>query len=138
MLDTLRSTARAARANAYAPYSGYTVGAAVEMEGDTIFGGANIENAAYPQSICAERAAMVTAVSAGYRHLKRVYVVTANGGSPCGGCRSVMAEFGDPDTEVIVADEAGNEVRTTLGALIPDSFEMKNSAARAARQHEGE
>lgn len=130
----LRRAAEQARERAYAPYSGYRVGAALEMGDGSLFTGANIENAAYPQSICAERAAMVTAASAGHRHLRRVYVITANGGSPCGGCRSVLAEFGDPDTEVILADEAGHEVTTTLGALIPDSFEMKYSAARRERQ----
>lgn len=120
----LAEAARAARENAHAPYSNFRVGAAVEMADGTIIAGANVENAAFPQTICAERSAIVAAISAGHRGLRRVYVVADPMATPCGGCRSVMAEFGTPDTEVILADPDGNERRTTLGALLPYSFEM--------------
>jgi homotetrameric cytidine deaminase len=122
--QALLAAARAARRQAYAPYSGFQVGAAVEMADGRIFTGANVENVAYPQSICAERVAIVKAISEGARELRSVAVVSESGASPCGGCRSVMAEFGRPDTEVIVADLEGNVQRFTLGKLLPESFEM--------------
>ncbi len=128
-IATLRQVALAARDNAYAPYSHFRVGAAIEMEDGTIFGGANVENAAYPQTICAERSAIVSAISAGHRHLRRVYVVAEPAASPCGGCRSVIAEFGRPETEVIIANPQGETQRLSLDELLPFSFEMKNSKA---------
>jgi len=131
-IATLRQVALAARDNAYAPYSQFRVGAAIEMEDGTIFGGANVENAAYPQSICAERSAIVSAISAGHRHLRRVYVVAEPAASPCGGCRSVIAEFGTPETEVIIANPQGEIKRLRLDELLPFSFEMSNS--RVGRQ----
>lgn len=127
MHEKLREVALAARDNAYAPYSNFPVGAAIEMEDGSIFGGANIENAAYPQSVCAERSAIVAAASAGHRKVRRVYVVADPISTPCGGCRSVLAEFGDHNTEVIVADLQGNERRFRLAELIPVSFEMGDS-----------
>ena len=123
-LAELRAVALAAREKAYAPYSKFYVGAAVEMEDGSVFGGANVENAAYPQTICAERSAIVSAVSAGHRRLRRVYVVAEPAASPCGGCRSVMAEFGTPETEVIMANPEGEMHRLRLGELLPHSFEM--------------
>jgi cytidine deaminase len=123
---TLREVALAARANAYAPYSEFHVGAAVEMEDGSIFGGANIENAAYPQSICAERSAIVAAVSAGHRKLRRVYLVAEPTSTPCGGCRSVMAEFGTHDTEIIISNPQGRERHLRLADLLPLSFEMQD------------
>lgn len=129
-IATLRQVALAARDNAYAPYSHFRVGAAIEMEDGTIFGGANVENAAYPQTICAERSAIVSAISAGHRHLRRVYVVAEPAASPCGGCRSVIAEFGNPETEIIIANPQGETQRLSLDELLPFSFEMKNSKAK--------
>lgn len=124
VVERLAQAANAARENAHAPYSNFRVGAAVEMADGAIVAGANVENAAFPQTICAERSAIVAAISAGHRGLRRVYVVAEPMATPCGGCRSVMAEFGTPDTEVILADPQGNQRRTTLGALLPHSFEM--------------
>lgn len=124
--DKLRSVALAARENAYAPYSNFRVGAAVEMEGGAIFGGANVENGAYPQTICAERSAIVSAVSAGYRRLSRVYVVAEPVATPCGGCRSVMAEFGTHETEIVIANLEGQERHFYLADLLPFSFEMQD------------
>src|SRR5690554_5230218 len=91
---TLLDAARDARTRAYTPYSGFPVGAAVEVDDGRLYSGANIENAAYPQTVCAERVAIFKAVSEGARRLRRVAVVSESGASPCGGCRSVMAEFG--------------------------------------------
>ncbi|MBA3530530.1 MAG: cytidine deaminase [Ardenticatenales bacterium] len=123
MTEKLHAVALAARNRAYAPYSNFYVGAAVEMEDGTIFGGCNVENIAYPQSICAERTAIVNAVSAGHRRLRRVYVIAEPAAAPCGGCRSVIAEFSTADTEVIMANPEGQSYRMTLGALLPHAFE---------------
>ncbi len=123
--QTLLDAALAARTRAHAPYSNFPVGAAVEMADGQLFTGANVENVAYPQSICAERVAIVKAISEGARELRSVAVVSESGASPCGGCRSVMAEFGRPDTKIIVADLAGNVRRFTLGELLPEAFEMR-------------
>jgi cytidine deaminase len=124
--EKLREVALAARRNAYVPYSNFPVGAAIEMEDGTIFGGANVENVAFPQTICAERSAIVSAVSAGHRRLRRVYVIAEPLSAPCGGCRSVIAEFGTPDTEIIISNPAGEERLVTLPELLPFAFEMQD------------
>lgn len=112
-----------ARDNAYVPYSGYAVGAALLTKSGSIYLGANVENAAYPDSICAERVAYFRAVSSGDREPVAISVVTDNGGSPCGSCRQVMAEFG-LDTLVIMADKEGNIVRQmTVQELLPAAFQ---------------
>ena len=90
-------------ANAYAPYSNYPVGAALRTKARTPLYRVNVENAAYPQTMCAERVAIFKAVSEGEKGFEVIAVVTDNGGSPCGGCRQVMAEFG-LDTIVLLAD----------------------------------
>jgi len=111
-----------ARHWAYAPYSGYFVGAAVLAESGEIYDGVNVENAAYPTSICAERVAIFKAASQGERNFLAIAVVTENGGSPCGSCRQVMAEFG-PDLLVFIADDQGQLLQeTTLAALLPGAF----------------
>jgi cytidine deaminase len=111
-----------ARRWAYAPYSGYSVGAAVLADSGEIYDGVNVENAAYPTSICAERVAIFKAASQGERNFTAIAVVTENGGSPCGACRQVMAEFG-PDLLVFIADDQGQLLQeTTLAALLPGAF----------------
>src|SRR4030067_357958 len=95
-----------ARKQAYAPYSNYRVGAALVTSTGRFFTGANVENAAYPTSICAERVAVFKAVSEGEREFVALAVVTVNGGTPCGACRQVLAEFG-LGTVVLIADGAG-------------------------------
>ena len=111
-----------ARHHAYARYSNYPVGAAVLAASGTIYTGVNVENAAYPASICAERVAIFKAVSAGEREFPAIAVVTSNAGSPCGACRQVMAEFG-LDTEVLIANEDGEIVQqTSVAELLPSSF----------------
>ncbi|MCJ7723887.1 MAG: cytidine deaminase, partial [Anaerolineales bacterium] len=98
--------ANEARRQAYAPYSNYRVGAALRTTDGRIFTGVNVENAAYPTSICAERVAVFKAVSEGEHLFEAIAVVTDNGGSPCGACRQVLAEFG-LDTLVLIADGKG-------------------------------
>lgn len=108
---------------AYSPYSHYAVGASVLAEDGQIYGGANIENSAYPSGLCAERVAIFRAVSEGNRRLKAIVVVTRNGGSPCGACRQVMREFAEPDMPVILADEEGKTVfESTMEGILPRSF----------------
>jgi len=115
-----------ARRNAYAPYSQYAVGAALRTRSGRVFTGVNVENAAYPQTMCAERVAVFSAVVAGERDFTAIAVVTTNGGSPCGGCRQVLAEFG-LETVVLLADSEGRVVRqTTVGQLLPDAFVSKS------------
>jgi cytidine deaminase len=116
------------RARAYAPYSDYPVGAALLVESGKIYTGVNIENAAYPVTMCAERVAVFKAVSAGEKNFKMIAVVTDNGGSPCGSCRQVLAEFG-LDTVVLIADQKGNLMeRTTVSDLLPDAFTPQDLA----------
>lgn len=107
---------------AYAPYSGYSVGAAVLTESGKIYDGVNIENAVYPLTICGERVAIFKAVSEGEKSFQAIAVVTRNGGTPCGSCRQVMAEFG-LDTVVFIADNTGKLHNTlTVAELLPHSF----------------
>ena len=105
-ITTLVEKAIAASQNAYAPYSDYPVGAALQTPDGTIFTGCNVENASYPVSVCAERTALVKAVSDGHRQFEAIAVVTRNGGSPCGMCRQMLYEFA-PDLRVIIADMNG-------------------------------
>ncbi len=97
----------AASANAYIPYSHYPVGAALRTVDGTVYTGCNIENASYPVTICAERTALVKAVSEGHRQFDLMVVVTRNGGSPCGMCRQMLYEF-SPNLHVVIADLEGN------------------------------
>ncbi len=119
--SSLVAAARAARERSYAPYSHYAVGAAVLTRSGRVFTGCNIENASYGATVCAERVALWKAVSEGEREFEAIAVVTANGGSPCGICRQVMAEF-RPDMKVIIADISGNVRATTVRDLLPDRF----------------
>lgn len=121
--EKLVQAALEAQKQAYAPYSKFKVGAAVLAEDGIIYKGANIENAAYPSTICAERSAIVTAISAGNRKVNAIAVVTRNAGSPCGACRQVMREFGGVDLPILIANEAGEIVdETDLSVLLPRSF----------------
>jgi cytidine deaminase len=92
---------------AYIPYSHYAVGAALRALDGTVYTGCNVENAAYPATICAERTALVKAVSEGRREFDLIVVVTSNGGSPCGTCRQMLFEFA-PNLRVVMADLQGN------------------------------
>ena len=118
--------ANEARRRAYAPYSNYPVGAVLRTRSGRIFTGCNVENAAYPTSMCAERIAIYKAVSEGEKEFDVIGVVTPNGGTPCGGCRQVMAEFG-LDTVVLIADCEGRLVQeTTVAGLLPGAFTPKD------------
>lgn len=122
MLGRLIESAQAVRHWAYAPYSHYQVGAALLTASGKIYDGVNVENAAYPSGICAERTAIFKAVSEGEREFIAIAVVTANGGTPCGSCRQVMAEFG-LDTVVVIANAAGEITqRTSVRNLLPGAF----------------
>ena len=116
---------------AYAPYSEYAVGAALLTKSGNIYEGVNIENAVYPLTICGERVAVFKAVSEGERLFEAIAVVTKNGGTPCGSCRQVLAEFG-LDTVVLVADLDGNLVHElTVADLLPHAFSQADlDAAR--------
>jgi cytidine deaminase len=120
--QALVDLANIARQRAYAPYSNYPVGSSLRTKTGRIYTGVNIENAAYPQTMCAERVAIFKAVSEGEKEFEVITVVTDNGGSPCGGCRQVMAEFG-LDTIVLMADGNGRILKeTTVKELLPEAF----------------
>jgi cytidine deaminase len=120
--DMLVRRAVDARKMAYAPYSNYLVGAALVTASGKVFSGANVESAAYPTSMCAERVAIFKAVSEGEREFTALAVVTGNGGTPCGACRQVMAEFG-LDMLVLIADAEGNiRQEHTVAELLPGAF----------------
>jgi cytidine deaminase len=122
----LLELANEARRRAYAPYSGYKVGSALRTKSGRIFTGVNVESAAYPQTMCAERVAVYKAVSEGEREFEVISVVTDNGGTPCGGCRQVLAEFG-LDTIVLIGDGNGKLLQeTTVGKLLPGAFTPKD------------
>jgi cytidine deaminase len=123
---SLVAAARAARERAYAPYSGYRVGAALRTERGEVVTAANVENTSYGLTICAERAAVAAAVAAGHRRFEAV-AVAADGpelASPCGACRQVLREFpAGPGLRVLLAAESGDEIMTaTLEELLPHGF----------------
>jgi len=123
-LDALLAAARAVRARAHAPYSRYPVGAALLDEAGRVHAGCNVENAAYPQGLCAEAGALAQLVAAGGKRVKAV-VVVGDGPqltTPCGGCRQKLREFAADDVPVIVADLQQVRGRFTLGELLPHSF----------------
>ena len=120
--QALIDAANTARQRAYVPYSKYRVGAAVRTKNGRVFTGVNVENAAYPQTMCAERVAIFKAVSEGEQDFEAIAVVTDNGGSPCGGCRQVLAEFG-LNTLVLIANGEGKVMNEmTVQALLPEAF----------------
>jgi len=119
---TLIKTAVEARKWAYAPYSHYPVGAALLTASGRVYDGVNVENAVYPETICAERVAITKAVSEGERDFDAIAVVTEKGGSPCGSCRQVLAEFG-METVVLIANAEGELLKeTTVSDLLPSAF----------------
>jgi cytidine deaminase len=120
----LRAAAATARAHAHAPYSGFHVGAALLADDGRVFLGANCENASYPLGLCAERAAMAAAVTAGARRFRAIAIVVdgAVPATPCGGCRQVLAEF-PPSFEVRCYATGGQaEVRSSVAELLPHAF----------------
>ena len=117
--------AKEASLNAYVPYSGFPVGAALECEDGTVFTGCNVENAAYGDTICAERTALVKAVSEGQRSFTRIAIYGEGQGycMPCGSCRQALAEF-SPEMEVLCAKAGGSYVSYPLTRLLPYTFKF--------------
>ncbi len=126
----LVAAAREARASAYAPYSRYRVGAAALAADGTVFVGANVENASYGLSVCAERVAIFQAAAAGHRKVRVIAVVTAGShpAAPCGACRQVMNEFG---VEIVyLAGPHGPHRRRRFRHLLPEAFGPADLPAR--------
>jgi len=125
---SLLKEAREAMRNAYNPYSGYAVGAALLAEDGKVFCGCNVENASYGLTVCAERSAVFAAVGAGCRRFRAMAVVAGNSirPSPCGACRQVLAEFADPGfpIHVALAGDIENFRTFELGHLLPETFRM--------------
>lgn len=120
--------ANAAREKAYAPYSEFSVGAAVRGASGAVYNGCNVENAAYPQGNCAEASAIAAMVMAGERTITEVCVVGGGDGlcTPCGGCRQRIREFAAPDTRIHVCGPEGLRRTFTLDELLPASFGPDN------------
>jgi len=123
----LEKAARAASARAYAPYSGFSVGAAVLAGSGKIYAGCNVENASYGLCTCAERTAIAGAVSAGERKIRAVavYTPTAKPTAPCGACRQIIFEFG-PDVSVTSVCDSAERIDTRIAALLPSAFSGKS------------
>jgi cytidine deaminase len=124
----LLKAATHARSRAYAPYSKFKVGAAILAEDGAIYAGGNVENAAYPNGVCAETSAISAMVLGGAKKIRAIAVVA--GGpklvSPCGGCRQRIAEFADPETPVHICGPEGVRKTLTIAELLPESFGARN------------
>jgi cytidine deaminase len=125
-IDSALALAKEFRERAYAPYSGFAVGAAILTDSGEIFGGANVENASYGLSICAERTAAVSAVAAGHRNFRAIAIAGPESTTtvPCGACRQFLNEF-NPELIVAFTTADGVEV-TTLDKLLPNAFGPQN------------
>ncbi|MBV9076503.1 MAG: cytidine deaminase [Methylobacteriaceae bacterium] len=135
-LPELLSAARAARSRAYAPYSGYQVGAAILSAAGGVHAGCNVENAAYPVGTCAEAGALAAMVAAGDRRIAAVLIV-ADGPAlvaPCGACRQRLREFASDDAPVHLADASGVRRTVSVGELLPLAF---GPDTLAGREHAG-
>ena len=122
--EKLLELALDARKNAYVPYSGYAVGAALLAEDGRVFTGCNVENAALGDTICAERTACVKAISEGYRDYVRlaIYAESQNYCMPCGSCRQFLSEFNDGELEILCCKADGRYVSYRLKELLPYTF----------------
>ncbi len=128
VLDDMIAAAREARENAYAPYSGFRVGACLRTEDGSLHAGCNVENAAYPQSQCAEASAIGVMASSGGRRIVEVVVMGSGEAlcAPCGGCRQRLSEFAGPETAVHICGPEGLRKSVTLGELMPFAFGPQN------------
>lgn len=126
-IEKLIDAAKRARTTAYAPYSGFKVGAALQTGDGSIFTGCNVENTTYGLSICAERVVITKAVSEGHKDFVRLVVVSDHNEpiSPCGACRQFMLEF-DPKMEVVMVGDNGNRRIMTVADLLPHYFMRRN------------
>ena len=129
--NALITAAIDAMTRAYAPYSKFAVGAAVRDEQGQVHCGVNVENAAYPNGICAETAAIAMMVNAGGQRVDRIAIAGGTDAddilcTPCGGCRQRIREFATPDTVIIIASPDGEQRRFTLADLLPHSFGPEN------------
>ena len=120
--------AKKVRENAHVPYSQFKVGAAFLTENGSVISGCNVENAAYPQSQCAEASAIGNLISSGYRNIKEVVVIGSGDllCSPCGGCRQRLREFASLDIAIHMCNSEGHLKTSTLAELLPDSFGPEN------------
>jgi cytidine deaminase len=134
--DTLVERAREARTRAYAPFSGFAVGAALLADDGRVFTGCNVENRSFGLALCAERCAVAAAVAAGARSFLALAVVTdaAPPAPPCGACRETLAEFCGPELAIHLAGADGARRDTTLGALFPEPFVFDARRAPAGDQ----
>lgn len=130
-LDALFAAARAAQARAYAPYSRFSVGAALLSDDGAVHAGCNVENAAYPSGSCAEQGAISAMVAGGGRAIRAILVIGDGPEpvTPCGACRQRIREFAAPGALVVIADAAGIRARFTLEELLPVSFGPANLQA---------
>lgn len=124
-VNVLLSTAQQMRELAYAPYSGYAVGAALVGASGKVYGGCNVENGVFGLTICAEATALVKAISSGERDFDAIAVITEDGGTPCGSCRQMLSEF-SPEMAVIIADARGRYRIMTVDELLPAAFSLKH------------
>lgn len=126
--DALRSVAERARANAYAPYSSFHVGAALRSVTGNVYGGGNVENASFGVGICAERSALVAAVTAGERRFDQLVLVSdsAEPAAPCGACRQALAEFA-PALRIVSHGLNGETAEWSLAELLPHQFRLNES-----------
>ena len=125
-MSTLKDAAEEVRKSAYAPYSGFKVGAAIRGSSGRIYSGCNVENVSYPEETCAEAGAISAMVAAGETVLTEVYVIAKSPVpvSPCGGCRQKIAEFARGDVPVTMATTDGAEETSTIAALLPGAFDQ--------------
>jgi len=130
--SALEAAARAALPHAYAPYSGFPVAAAILFADGRVLAGVNVENASYPLSLCAERAAVAAGVSGGHGAVEAVLVLTgaAEPTPPCGGCRQVLTEHGRPEIPVRSMTLQGRTAEHRLGELLPNAFSSREFRRR--------
>ncbi len=114
--------------NAYVPYSGFKVGACVEMDDGTVYTGANVENSSFGATVCAERCAVFSAVSDGRRRIKRIAIASDSKSAvtPCGICRQVISEFSYENTVVLCASNDGEFEKYSIGELMPKAFKLED------------
>ena len=127
-IEPLIHAANSVRERAYAPYSNFKVGAAIRDETGAVHAGANVENAAYPMSQCAEASAIGVMIAAGGQEIREIAVVGVGEAlcTPCGGCRQRIREFGDPSTLIHIGGPEGHRSTFLLGELLPTSFGREN------------